>query len=202
MKQSVLEQAEGCLRLAERAFEAICQAGQDRIAFQIHWEDFLVQWKRTYNRVQQASKDTPQEIQWFGDVNIQRRADSLLRWLFEARNDGEHGTDQSASHRGTAFEFTSHEKELSIQVNGDGSIFLDENGKPVFTDGGKRVDAVEIIPAESRLLDVRERDRQKIVPAPTSHLGQPMEPKPHVAADLGLKWLRALVITAGAMSKT
>lgn len=202
MKQSVLEQAEGCLCLAERAFEALCQAGQDRIAFQAHWADFLVQWKRTYSRIQQAAKDTPQERQWFGEANNERKRDPLLRWLYEARNDGEHGTDLSAFHSGPAYEFESHGKEVAVKVNPDGTIFLSPSGKPVFLDDGKEVDAITIIPAESRLVEVTEWDGKRKVPSPISHQNKPMEPKPHVAADLGLKWLRSLVATAVALSET
>lgn len=201
MKQSVLSQAEGRLKLAERAFEAICQAGQNRVTFQVHWLDFLVQWKGTYTKIQQAAKESPQEIQWFGTVNRERRDDPLLRYLFEARNDGEHGTDQSAQHNGPGFSFTTHGKEIKIKSNPDGTMFFGPNGKPVVLDDEKEVEEISIHPAESRLLEVKEYDGKRTVPPPTTHLSSPMEPTPHVAADLGLKWLRSLVATAVAMSE-
>lgn len=200
MKQTPLNQARGCLRLAERAFEALCRAGGDRTEFQIHWGDYLVQWKRTYTRIQQAAKDTPAELQWFGAVNRERRGDPLLRWLYEARNDGEHGTNLSALHSSGALEFTSHGSQIAILMNGDGTPFIGSDGRPLVLDDGKKVDVVSVEPAFSELVEVTEYDGKKKVPPPTSHLGEPMEPKPHLAADLGLRWLKKLVETAVAMS--
>ena len=178
---------------------AIHGAGLNSSEFQTHWLDFLIQWKGTYAKVQQAAKDTPQEIQWFGDVNRERRKDPLLRWLFEARNDGEHGTDISAKHNGPGFSFTMHGKELLLRVNADGSLYLGPVGKPVALDDGKVVEDVVIDPAESRLLPVKEFDGIRTVPVPEFHLGEPIQPIPRVAAELGLKWLQSLVATAVAM---
>ena len=74
-------------------------------------------------------------------------------------------------------------------------------GKPVVLDDEKEVEEISIHPAESRLLEVKEYDGKRTVPPPTTHLSSPMEPTPHIAADLGLKWLRSLVATAVAMSE-
>ena len=199
MKPLFLSQAEGRLKLAKRALEAISEAGQNSEAFQTHWLDFLIQWKGTYTKVQQAAKDTPQELQWFGAVNKERRNDPLLRWLFEARNDGEHGTDVSAKHNGPGFSFTTHGRELLLRLNPDGSIYLGPDGKPVALDDGKAVEDISIDHAESRLLPVKEYDGKAIVPPPEFHLGEPMQPIPRVAAELGLRWLQSLVATAVAM---
>ena len=65
--------------------------------FDEHWVDFSVAWKSAYNKVEQAAKDTPQERQWFGSVKNERKHDPLLRYLFEARNDEEHGVVSSAA---------------------------------------------------------------------------------------------------------
>jgi len=199
MRQSVLDQAAGRFRLAERAFAAICEAGEDQEAFQIHWLDFLIQWKGAYTKVQQAAKDTPQELQWFGGVARERKADPLLRYLFEARNDGEHGINYSARHAGSHFRFVTEGRELLIRKNDDGSIYLRPDGTPEAYDDGKLVEVVEFRSAESCLLEVKEYDGKKIVPPPTMHLGHPMEPKPHIAADLGLKWLKETISSAGSM---
>lgn len=199
MKALFLSQAEGRLKLAERALGEIHQAGGNAEAFQTHWLDFLIQWKGTYNKVQQAAKDNPQEIQWFGAVNSQRRKDPLLRWLYEARNDGEHGTDVSAKHNGPGYSFTTHGKELLIKMNPNGSIYLGPDGKPVAFDDGKQIEEIDIDPAESRLLPVKEWDGKRVVPVPEFHLGEPMQPIPRVAAELGLKWLQSLVAVAVAM---
>ena len=93
-------------------------------------------------------------------------------------------------------------QEVVIKINSDGTIFLNPNGKPVLLDDGEEVEAITIIPAESRLVEVTEYDGKRKVPPPIFHQNKPMEPTPHVAADLGLKWLRSLVATAVAMSET
>lgn len=201
MKKAVLSQAQGRLKLAERAFVALCNSEPDRETFDINWLDFLVQWKGTYTKVQQAAKDGPRETQWFGAVNKERRNDPLLRYLYEARNDGEHGTEASAKHSPNSVKFTSYGKRVGIKVSPSGGIYLGPDGKPVVWDDGKIVESVAFDPAESTLFEVAERDSAKKVPPPTSHLGSPMEPKPYIAADLGLKWLRSLVATAVAMTE-
>ena len=199
MRQLVIQQAEGRLKLAERAFAALIAAGIDEAEFQTHWLDFLVQWKGTYTKIQQAAKDSPKELQWFGGVNTARRADPLLRWLFEARNDGEHGTDRSARHKGKGFKFTSSSTSLSMLAGPGGAVFRQDGTPIIIDDGGREIEGVSVAPAESTLLEVTEFDGKRKVPPPTSHLGNPMEPKPHLAAELGLKWLRGLVATAKAM---
>jgi hypothetical protein len=73
-----LQQAKGRPQLAERALQAMKSAADDPTEFQTHWLDFLVQWKGTYSKIGQASKSSPQEVQWFGGVNAQRKADPLL----------------------------------------------------------------------------------------------------------------------------
>lgn len=202
MKLSVLEQAKGRLKLAERAFASICSAGHNRTEFQTHWLDFLVQWKGTYTKVQQAAKDSAQEIQWFGSVNRERRNDPLLRYLFEARNDGEHNTEQSATHKPDRFTFSSEGAELKVRVNDDGSLYIGQDGRPSILDEDGPISDISLLPAESRLLPVKEFDGKRIVPPPTSHLDKPMEPIPLNAANLGLVWLSSLVATAEAMSDT
>jgi hypothetical protein len=198
--QSVLAQAAGRFLLAERAFEALCQAGEDQDTFQTHWLDFLIQWKGAYTKVQQAAKDNVQEKQWFGAVTGERKADPLLRYLFEARNDGEHGTAYSARHAGPHIGFLSTSAIIRFRFNADGSPFLKPDGKPlVIDDEDNEIEQISTFPAESYLIEVKEYDGKKTVPPPTSHLGKSMEPKPHIAADLGLKWLRSLIVVAEAM---
>ena len=200
MKQSALNHASGRLRLAETAFASMCKPGfEDQ--FQVHWLDFLVQWKGAYMKVQQAAKDTPQEIQWFGDVNRERKADPLLRYLYEARNDGEHGIDDSARHSGVKYTGKTFGTWFKLLTNEDDSLLLNAEGKPTIIDQNGEVKEIEVTAPESRLVEVKEFDGKRVVPPPTSHLGQAMEPKPHIAAALGLKWLRDLVAVATAMSK-
>ena len=200
MKQIALQQAKGRLKLTERAAAALNVKGQDPLDFQTHWLDFLVQWKGTYTKIQEAAKDTPQETQWFGSVTRERKADPLLRYLFEARNDGEHGLSLSAWHDDERFDPISLQ-EIARMV----TIFSPEHGlelaaKITGSEGSEAGQYAMASPAVSRLIEVTEFDGKKKVPPPTSHLGKEMEPKPLIAADLGLRWLAALTAKAEAMS--
>ena len=187
---SALTKAQGRLRLAQRAFRTLQKIEAEPDAFDEHWVDFLIHWKGTYTKVQQAAKETPQEMQWFGGVNHERRNDPLLRWLYEARNDEEHGLITSATNQPAVL----HWKLDEPKEGEGGTIFA--------TNAGPRVMRVtEFHPEESTLQTVTEKDGKKKVSPPTSHQGKPMEPKPLIAAELGLRWLEALVATAEAIQK-
>lgn len=200
MKQIALQQAKGRLKLTERAVTALNAEYQDPLDFQTHWLDFLVQWKGTYTKIQEAAKDTPRETQWFGSVTRERKADPLLRYLFEARNDGEHGLSLSAWHNDERFEPISLQEIARMVI-----AFSPEHGPELAAKitGDEASDAEQYAiasPAVSRLIAVTEFDGKKKVPPPTSHLGEDMESEPLVAADLGLRWLAALMAKAEAMS--
>jgi hypothetical protein len=192
MNLLALEKAQSRLRLTRRAATALQTVGEDPIAFEDHWTEFLVHWKGAYTKVQQAAKDTPQELQWFGGVNRERKNDPLLRWLFEARNDEEHGLVRSAVNRPELTMVRLHEDALTTGIMrlADGSWRLvGEDGKIIEGDYGPS------LPAESSLQPVKERNGT-VVPPPTSHMSNPMEPKPLIAALLGAQWLESLVKTA------
>jgi hypothetical protein len=68
-------------------------------------------------------------------------------------------------------------------------------------DGTEVAKVVEFIPGDARLKEVTEYDGKRKVPPPTSHLGIPMDTNPLTAADLGLRWIEALVATAKAIQE-
>lgn len=55
------------------------------------WYSFLVAAKSVYTVLEQGAKASPQARQWFGGVATKRRGDPLLQYLFQARDDDEHG---------------------------------------------------------------------------------------------------------------
>jgi hypothetical protein len=197
MNLLALEKAQSRLRLTARAVQTLQNVGQDPVAFEDHWMDFLVHWKGTYTKVQQAAKDSPQELQWFGGVNSERRGDPLLRWLFEARNDEEHGLIRSAINRPQLQAFTPKSNAVltAVRQNADGSMTaLGADGEEIEGEYGA------LLPAESSLQEVRERGGMKM-PPPTRHKGQQMEPKPLIAAQLGLQWIEGVVAKAQELAK-
>lgn len=195
MINNVLQQAIGRLEHARRAERLLREQREDPFAFQANWLDFLVQWKGTYTKVQQAAKSSPQEIQWFGTITKARRADPLLRYLFEARNDGEHGINPSTFHLPAGFKFIATDTaqpKFHFDSSGALTSVTDTKGNEIVKD-------IQPVPEQSFLIEVTEFDGVKKVPPPKEHLGTPMEPKPLIAAALGLQWLENLVETAEAM---
>lgn len=159
-----------------------------------HWIDFLVAWKGTYTKVQQAAKDTPQELQWFGGRNTQRKSDQVLQYLFQARNDEEHGLVKSASlEPGRAV--------FRMTKDGPDPQLVFENNRPA-----KIVDATGEVIAEllaqqaivAELHAVKDRSGN-VIPPPAALDGSPLNPV--TVADLGLRYLEALIAKAEAMSK-
>lgn len=60
------------------------------------WQFFLVAFKGIYTVLEQGAKASAQSRQWFGAKKAQRKADPMLDYLFHARNDEEHGLENSA----------------------------------------------------------------------------------------------------------
>ncbi|MCC6927331.1 hypothetical protein [Novosphingobium sp.] len=197
-----IQTAEGRLKLCKRAFDALLSSYEnlqsdigEAADFETHWLDFLVQWKGVYSKIQQAAKDSPAEIQWFGAVNQERRRDPLLRWLFEARNDAEHGLGRTTSRIG-------HNIYLG-PASGESGVFdvrFGDGGIEVVRSDGSVVEnayTVEAMPVH--LVAVSERDGIRKVEPPTEHFGKSIDRSPIVAAELGFNWLASLVKTAEAM---
>ncbi|MGV3730213.1 MAG: hypothetical protein ACO1NN_05590 [Sphingopyxis sp.] len=199
MQSRLLAQAKSRLKLCERAFNEIKKCRFEQDDFQTHWQDFLVQWKGAYMKVQQAAKTTPQELQWFGGINTFRRKDPLLRWLYEARNDEEHyGLTDSAIYKPADWLF-------KLTKGGPRKVLckLDGPNGPQLIDKetGEVVGVLQSHdPQVSQLQEVTERDGKRKVPPPTRHLGRNIPPEPKIAAFLGLQWLTELVASAEAMS--
>lgn len=195
----MLSQAKGRLKLCRRAFEELRKPETlfEPEEFQTHWVDFLVQWKGTYMKVQQAAKSTPQEVQWFGGINRIRRSEPVLRWLYEARNDEEHyGLSESAVHKPATslYKIIREGVRTLTTVPDDDTKLVDQTGE---------VAAVleHHEPQTDLLREVTERDGRKKVPPPDRYFGRPIPPQPGAVATLGLLWLNGLVTKAEEMSK-
>ncbi len=192
MKALALEKAKGRLRSAQRALKLMSDPNEQSI--DDHWIDFLGAWKGAYSKVQQAAKDTPQELQWFGSVKTYRRATPVLRYLFEARNDEEHGLVKSAS-------LQQGRSVFRMTKDGpDAQVILEEGGTPKIVDSNGNVLAELIThqPVISELHPVKDRGGNIIQP-PTAQDGSPLGPV--TVAGIGLRYLDALIAEAEAMSK-
>ncbi len=62
------------------------------------WYSFLCSTKSIYTVLEQGAKVSPHSMQWFEGVRTARREDQLLEYLYQARNDDEHGLSAVIAH--------------------------------------------------------------------------------------------------------
>jgi hypothetical protein len=190
-----LQKAIGRLQSAALALDALKAAEEDNDIAD-RWVDFITAWKATYSKVEQAAKSTPQERQWWGRVKAEGKADPLLRYIFAARNDEEHGLVQSVERDIGLYEMHLPPQPegtvLRIGVMPDGQFgTMNQRGEPL-------AQAINVAGGALSLQTVKERSGTKVAP-PTSHFDDPIEAKPLPVAEAGFRYLEELVGIAVAM---
>jgi hypothetical protein len=89
MKRKAVESARVEFNRAREAMKALATSNNfDEIAR--HWAAFLVAAARIFTKLEQGSKDFQKSRAWWSTKIHQRRNDSLLRYLWHARNADEH----------------------------------------------------------------------------------------------------------------
>lgn len=186
-----LDQARDKLREAE--------AAQDYGTFSAAWYFFLIAAKNVYTCLEQGSKVTPQSRQWFGAKKNERRNDPLLQYLFQTRDDDEHGLGDVTELQGERFAIGKADpgfsKEVSIHMT------TDEHGRPTFhrLEGRDGLPVlVEHTPAHAILLPVTGRGGVVYNP-PKRHMGNALpDSLPLTVGNTGLSYLAQLVSEAHA----
>lgn len=184
-----IEKARSRLRVAQKAAAELygCKTHNE---FTDTWYSFLTAAKNVYTVLEQAAKVSPQSRQWFGRKASERRADELLQYLYEARNDDEHGLEPISRHEsgslaiGVAKPGFSNAMRIGGMIGPGGSLQVESlDGKPIL---------IEHIPSRFLLNEVRARGR--IVQVPAKHKGQELDDQsPLAVATLGLAHLVSLV---------
>ena len=195
MQQSLIEKAAGRLRSAQRAVVALAQADELYNQYD-HWVEFLVAWKGVYSQLQQAAKSTPQEMQWFGKINAERKKDTLLMYLYEARNDEEHGTNASVNVLpGKAKIKIEHDVRFSnIKIEDDSLFLVDEQGKVVHGPTPISKPLLLLKPVLAR--------GDRVIKPPHVYDGKPIIPNPLTVAQIGLQYAETLFSRALEMHGT
>lgn len=199
MDQKAISKARARLETASQQLDQARHA-QNYEAFEGAWYLFLSAYKTVYNVLEQGAKSSAESRQWFGGKKKERRNDDLLQYLFQARNDGEHGlgdvTELSPGHLrvGTLKPGYSQAIQLSLRVDASGHIsHLDTqslDGKPV---------RVEQRGPHAILTPVTGRGGEKY-DLPKKHLGEELESQdPADVGALGLRYLISLVEEAQRM---
>ena len=95
MKKQAVEQARGQLEAAKAAVEGLRHSGNFE-EFSTAWSAFLHNANRIYTKLEAGSKLNAKSRQWFGQMKRERKANSLLQYIRQARNSDEHGLEPVA----------------------------------------------------------------------------------------------------------
>jgi hypothetical protein len=183
---------------AERRF-AKAQDAFDRVRrstcwdeFEPAWSDLLLAGNSIYSVLEQGAKTDPQSRQWFGGKKKQRRADTLLQYMHQARNADEHGILAVAEHVEGRQSIPSYGRPVVIRnllVTPQGIQNLDGE----FLDDGSPLHVVTELP-HARLVTVTDERFGLRFDPPEEHLGARIAtPSPKSVGELWLAYLGRLI---------
>lgn len=193
MDPKAITKAKSRLRVAEKAIAELAEC-KDFDTFSDLWYTFLVSSKNVYTVLEQGAKASAPSRQWFGGIKSIRRDDALLQYLFEARNDDEHGLDMSAEHVPGSLSIGVAKPGFSNSMTFNGSFGAGQTMN-IRSNDGKPVLFEQTLP-HARLIPISARGNRRIDP-PTEHLGQQLsDQSPLAVATHGLSYLTSLVADA------
>ena len=128
------------------------------------WFVFLTSWKSIYTSLEAGSRISPESKKWMLEQQRFKNEDRLLRYVYEARNDEEHGLESALDEQ---------EGFTAIGVNRPGSstsftITTGLDGKMKFVSHDVRPVVVERLGRHARMRPVIDRQGRK-VPVPDFH---------------------------------
>ena len=193
MDSKAVAKAHGRLRVATQQLENAAKAEWFE-EFADSWYLFLVAAKNVYTTLEQGAKASAQSRQWFGARKNERKSDPLLQYLFQARDDDEHGL--------------AHVLKLEPghwRLGAEGGMIVDraviEYGELVEFKGRSKTGVpitYQETPPHPKLAAVTGRGNVTYHP-PTEHKGQPLnDTLPLAVGRLGLAYLSDLIQDAGA----
>lgn len=214
MDRRAVEKAESRLRIAQKALAGL-EESQNYRDFADQWHVFLTSAKGVYTVLEQGAKVSPQSRQWFVAKKTIRKNDPLLQYIFEARNDDEHGLGTSVNLQperheiGMAGEGCSSSIRLdggpfqNVHISGGHTALVIEGAPPP----GLRVTSLDNKPILSRhkpaapiLVEITARGNRKYAP-PTSHLGHQLgDTSPLHVAKVAVDYLSGLVKEAAGLA--
>ena len=196
MDPKAISKCKNRLRSAGRALDAIENAkSYDDLSDS--WYFFISAWKGIYTILEQGAKISPQSRQWFGAKKKVRRNDPLLQYIYQARNDDEHGLN-------TATELAPGYIRINVSKPGEGgNLSVDEvridKGR-ITVRGAKRDDGKpvchEIRGPHAVLVPVRDRGGKTYAP-PSMHMGHRLpDREPLTIAKAAYSYATALLSEA------
>ena len=193
MDKRALEKAKSRLRIARSAVEDLSKLN-DYDAFQDHWYVFLSASKNIYTVLEQGVKGSTKSQQWFELKKQERRNDPLLQYIYQARNDNEHGLQPVTEYvpGSLAIGVSKPGYSNSMRINGSigsgGTLNVSSlDNKPVL---------IEQTLPHAKLMRVHDGNG-KAYAAPEEHMGRKLSSNlPLPVAELTANYLEQLVAEA------
>ncbi len=156
--------------------------------FEDAWKEFLGRLERVWNKgVSQFSK-SPKWNGWKGQFEGLRKTDPLLSYLVNARGADEHTVNEIVGREPSS---------IGIYPAEGNSLYIDHmeiNNGNILIESPQKI-RVDFLPAKTTLLPIKNRSR--VYPVPTSHLGNPVDPTNVIAvADVGAKFYEHFLVKA------
>ena len=151
------------------------------------WYLFLTAAKNVYTILQQGSKTTPQSRQWFGGKKQERKTEPLLQYLFQARDDDEHGLANVTEH-------VPGEMSLTLPQSRDPVVIKHlsvQNGRIEYE--GSHPLHVNVTPSTARLAPVCGRGPVIYSPPTTFRGKQLTDVSPVAVGRIALDYLKDLI---------
>lgn len=195
--------------LAARAALARMPGANNANQFAAEWYSFITSAKNVYTVLETGAKSNPRSRQWVGGKHAFRRKDPLLQYLYQARDDDEHGLDipltktVAVSHLGIAGSGNSNHvrirgPNLDIVCKGFGVAGYIEGRH--HNPANHTVESLDGLPVANHiqlpriiLRPVTDRGRNVYHP-PKTHLGKTLDDdSPISVARCGLGYLEEMV---------
>ena len=204
MDLRAIQKANRRLNSARAAVETLKKC-RDMEQFHEIWFEFLIAAKSVYTSLETGSKTTPQSRQWYGGKAAERRNDELLQYVYQARNDDEHGLGDVVEHVPGRFtlgvgpgapgytpEFSRSLRVENMSIE-KGRITVEATSLDGKRIGIKRTpDHVALSPVDARGV---------VYQPPTKHLGKSLPSNlPLPVAELMIAYLAGMVAEAGKLS--
>lgn len=193
MDRKAVTKAESRLNTATQLLAELRQC-KNYADFCSKWYLFLVSAKNVYTSLEKGARENAKTRQWwFAEKKSERHDDPLLQYLFQARDDDEHGLEPVTAYDPGGLAVGVRKEGFSNAV---GLTMVD--GKMTVTSLDGLPVLVKREPPRVRLIEVTGRGGIKYTP-PKFHLGQPIDdPAPLHVAELAVAYLTGLLEDARA----
>lgn len=195
MNPLAVTKARSRVRVAKGAVDSLATC-KDYDTFTDLWFTFLTAAKSVYTSLEQGAKTSAQSRQWFGAKSTERRNDPLIQYIYQARNDDEHGllagAERVDGRLAIGVAKPGFSNSMVFNSTSDGAINVASlDGKPVL---------IEHTLPHIRLIRVHDRGGNPYDP-PENHKGSILTDKsPLAIAGLMVAYLESLVSEAAVLA--